>query len=75
MDNLGTITQKGNMEVRQITPLSLSFFSNPTVSDINFFVFENSPNLFSCGPPSSSFIGGIFIFGGYNFNFYVVDTK
>ena len=50
LDNLRTITQKGNMETRQMTPL---FFDLPFPLYLfvtYIFVFENSQNSFSCGP-------------------------
>ena len=49
LDNLATITQEGNTETRQMTPISLSTFSALFVTFI--FVFENSQNSFSFGPP------------------------
>ena len=36
LDNLRTITQKGNMKTRQMTPLFLSTFSDLTVGNIPF---------------------------------------
>ena len=50
LDNLQTITQIGNMETRQMTPIFSSTFSAPTVFNIQF-LFENSRNLFWRRPP------------------------
>ena len=54
LDNLKTITQEGNMETRQMTPFFSSTFSALTVCNIHF-LFENSQNLFWCGPPFGPF--------------------
>ena len=44
LDNLQTITQVGNMETRQMTPIFSSTFSALAVTFI--FLFENSQNVF-----------------------------
>ena len=52
--NLRTITQERNMETRQMTPFfHLLFLLILFVTFI--FVFENSKNSFSCGPPFDPF--------------------
>ena len=53
LDNLHTITQIGNMETRQMTPIFLLFLLYLFVTFI--FLFENSQNLFCCGSPSGPF--------------------
>ena len=42
LDNLRTITQKGNMKTRQMTPLFLSTFSDLTVGNIPFWIWKYS---------------------------------
>ena len=49
------ITWEGNMKTRQMTLFFPSSFSTLTVCEI--FDFENSQNLFSCGPPFGPFFG------------------
>ena len=49
LENLKAIAQERNMETRQMAPFSSSAF--PALTVIFIFVFENSQNLFSCGPP------------------------
>ena len=55
MDNLNTITQKGNMETRQMTPFFPSTIYALTVCTIHFCTIKNSQNSFSCGPSFSPF--------------------
>ena len=49
LGNLRIITQKGNMETRQMTQFFSSYFSALFVTFIS--EFENTQNLFSYGPP------------------------
>ena len=44
LDNLKTITQKGNMETRQITPFFSSTFSDLTVCNIHFWIWKYTKN-------------------------------
>ena len=53
-DNLKTIAQEGNMETRLMTPFFSSTFYTLTVCNIHF-IFENSLNSFSSGPPIGPF--------------------
>ena len=52
LDNLRTIIQEGNMEIRQLNPFFLSSFSLKLTF---IFVFKNSQNSLSCGPPFAPF--------------------
>ena len=53
LDNLQTITQEGNMETRQMTPFFSSTFYALFVTFI--FIFGNSQNSFTFGPPFGPF--------------------
>ena len=53
--NLRTINQERNMETRQMTPFFIYFFRSQCLQRF-FLVFQNSKNLFSCGPPFDPFL-------------------
>ena len=46
LDNLRTITHKGNMETRQMTPFFSSTFSDLTVWNIHFWIWKYSKFIF-----------------------------
>ena len=52
LDNLRTVTQKGRIEARQMTPFSSTF---PNLFVIFISKFENDQNWFSCGLPVGPF--------------------
>ena len=49
-DNLGTITQEGNMGTIQMTPFFSSTFSDLTVCNIHFWIWKYSKFIFMWSP-------------------------